>query len=105
MGPYSRPGGTTENCEGKVPTRLPAGRRRYDLRRFRTAGFRGARFKRVVLGSLAFGRISTTEFPFPTIAIFANAMNSPCSTTPGVSLNARASAAGSAILPKLQSRM
>ena len=50
-------------------------------------------------------RISTTDSPLPISTTLARLMKSPCSTTPGVSLSARASAGGSGICPKLQSRI
>ncbi len=49
--------------------------------------------------------ICSTESRVPTYAIFASPMNRPCATTPGMSLSARANAAGSSIFPKLQSRI
>ena len=55
--------------------------------------------------STDYGRSSSTRFPRPTSATPVNPINSPCSTIPGILLRVRASAGGSTIFPKLQSRI
>jgi TPR repeat protein len=52
-----------------------------------------------------FRRTSSTSPSLPTSAKLASPINSPCSTTPGMSRSVRARAGGSEIFPKLQSRM
>ncbi len=59
----------------------------------------------LICGPCDYFRISSTAVSLPTSAKLANPINRPCSTTPGMSLSMRASAGGSSIFPKLQSRI